>query len=78
VQVIDGLAAIAAGVDDCPVAACQTLLSRDFSSDQVQMPYQRGVPLCHLQQGRDMFVWYDEYMHWGLGSDVRERVALLI
>lgn len=77
-NVIDGLAAVVAGVDDGAVSAGQALGTSDFSRGPVQVAEKLVVLLLHLRNGGDVPARDDENVHGRLRFDVSERIAVVI
>ena len=78
VEMIDGLAAVLAGVDHHPIALGEALGAGDLGRGPQQVSEQRAVTLHALGQRGDMFAGRDQHMHRRLRMKVREGVALLV
>jgi len=78
VEVVDGLAAVGAGVNDQPVAISQVLLTRDFSCCRDQMP-EHGCILrrCVGKRG-DVLLRDEQDMYRCLRVDVREGEDMVV
>jgi len=77
-QVIHGLAAVFAGVDDGSITLDETLLAGDLSYHAEQMAKQRSICFCSLSQRANVLTRDDEDMNRGVRMNVGEGDALLV
>ena len=77
-EVVDGLAAIRAGVEDDAIAAVEPICPRDFGGLGKQVAQQRRLRRPGLRQRRDVFLGNDQQMGRRLGAKVGEAEAQLV
>ena len=70
VEVVDGLAAVFAGIDYDAVAAVQISAAGDLRSDGQQMAEERSMFGCGLRLRGDVLFGNNEQMSWGLRVNV--------
>ncbi len=75
---IDGLAAVCAGIDHCAVALGEAFGAGDLGGGPEQVAEQGAVAFVAVGDGDDVLAGRDEHVHGGLGVDVGEGVAELV
>jgi len=78
VEVVDGLAAIGAGVDDQAVAVGEVLGAGDFAGGVEELAEDAGVVLGGVGVRGEVVLGDDEDVRGGLGVDVREGEGVLV
>jgi hypothetical protein len=78
VEVVDGLAAVGAGVDDEAVAVGEVLLASDFCGDVEEVAEHGGVVLHGVGVGGEVVFGDDEDVDRGLGVDVGKGEDLVV
>jgi hypothetical protein len=78
VEVLDGLAAVGAGVDDDAVAVGEVLLAGDFGGGGEELAEERGVGGGGVGERGDVLFGDDEDVDGGLGVDVREGEDVVV
>ena len=78
VEVVDGLAAIGAGVDDDAVAVGEILPAGDFGGGGEEVAEEGCVVGSGMGQGGDVTLGDDEDVDGGLGVDVREGEGVVV
>jgi hypothetical protein len=77
-EVIHGLSAVVAGVNDDAVALAQAFFAGYLGGDPDEVTEQSGVMSCCLGERGDVFARQDEDVYGRLRVDVREGIGLLI
>jgi hypothetical protein len=77
-EVVNGLSAMLAGVDDDAIPARQVLSSCELGRSRHEMTEQLAVVGIGLTHGADVLAWNDEQMHGRLGMNIGEGVAKFI
>ena len=75
---VDGLAAVFAGVNHGAVALGQSFLAGDHCHDPEQMAEQRGVLDRCFGERADVLARDNQHMHGGVGMNVGEGDTLLV
>ena len=78
VEMVDGLAAIAAAVDDDSIAAIEFLFRSDLAYDEHHVSEQGGIRGIDGRQGRDRFLGDNEDVHRRLRRDVVKGEAKVV
>lgn len=78
VEVVHGLAAVGAGVDDDAVALVEAFVAGDSRRGREKMAQQWGVARLGMRGGLDVFAGDDQEVHRRLRVDIGEGVALLV
>jgi hypothetical protein len=78
VEMIDGLAAVRAVVDDQTIAAVEALFTRNLGRRIKKMAEKIAVAFCGLADGRDVFTRHYENMRGSLGADVGKGVDPIV
>ena len=77
-EVVDGLAAVGAGVDDETVAFGEVLGAGDFAGGVEELAEDAGVVLRGVGVRGEVVLGDDEDVRRGLGVDVREGEGVLV
>lgn len=77
-EMVYGLAAVLADIDDHAIAGIKFFLAGDFGRSPQEMAEQSAVFGGRLGEGGDVLARNDEQMHRSLGVDVGEGEALLV
>jgi len=75
---IDGLAAVGAGVDDDAIAVVESLGAGNIGCYRDEMAEERAMSGIGFGEGNDVLAGRDENMHRGLRVDVSEGVTLVV
>lgn len=78
VKMINGLAAVAAGIDHGAIAAGQALRASYFGGGPLQVSEKLVVLFLGVSDRRDVLAGDDKHMNGSLWLDVGEGVALII
>ena len=78
VEVVDGLAAVGAGVDDEAVAVGEILPAGDFCGGLEEVAEHGGVVMGGVGEGGEVVFGDDEDVRGGLGVDVREGEGAVV
>jgi hypothetical protein len=78
VEMIHGLAAVRAGVDDHPIALGEALGAGNLGDGPEQVAEESAVTLFALGQRDDVLAGSDQHMYRRLRMKVREGVALIV
>ena len=77
-EVVDGLAAVGAGVDDQAVTVGEVLGAGDFAGGVEELAEDGGIVLCGVGMRGEVVLGDDEDVRGGLGVDVREGEGVLV
>jgi len=75
VEMLDGLAAVLAGVDHQAVSLGEAFVARHLSGGPEQVAEQKAVALIGIVQGGDVFARHHQQMHGRLRMKVGKGVA---
>jgi len=78
VDMVDGLAAVFAGVDHGAIALRQSVGTGNFGSCPMKVADQRVVLLARMGNRRNVFAWNDQDVHGRLWIDVAKGIALVV
>jgi hypothetical protein len=77
-EVVDGLAAVAAGIDDDAVSVGEFQFAGQIADHQVDVADEVGIVVGQIGQRRDLFFGDHQHVGWGLWRDVVERQAAIV
>ena len=78
VEMVDGLAAVFAGVKDDAVASGEVFLASDFGCGPEQVSEEGGMVRTGFGERDDVLARHDEDVHGRLGRNISEGVALVV